>query len=143
MSRPRYGWWSYVKYMIRKYPEHERRLKELRETRVTSVWSELPKGKRYSFGDPTSRAATLELPPTEQREFEAVAAALDQTMKKPAGEERIRLVKLIFWERSCNLEGAALKLHLSETTACRWHGEFIRLTAKHFGLLDTKGDFEQ
>ena len=44
MSKPRYDWWSYVKGMIRRYPELRRRYGALREGRLTADYSGMPRG---------------------------------------------------------------------------------------------------
>lgn len=72
----------------------------------------------------------------ERREWEAVTKAIAITAQQVAGEERLKLVDLIFWRRSHTLPGAAMELHCSERTAQRWHTDFIYTTARAFGLLD-------
>ena len=70
------------------------------------------------------------------REKQAVEQAIERTRRRRDGEERLRLIELVFWKESHTLAGAALCCHVSERTARRWHGEFIRLAALCFGLLD-------
>lgn len=135
MSRPRYGWWGYVKYMIRRYPSLAARLKDMQTPSVTPNLSGMPCGSGVT--DTTAAAALRQLPKDQQREYTAVSAAVESTKKRPDSSERLRLVSLIFWERSHTLEGAALVLHVSPRTARRWHGEFIRLVAREYGLLES------
>ena len=68
----------------------------------------------------------------ERREMEAVRRAVDETLRSSSGKTRIEMVELVFWRQSHTLTGAALKLHLSERTAQRWHQEFIRCVAAEF-----------
>lgn len=80
--------------------------------------------------------AIRELPCTEQREYEAVRRAIETTERYKNGQERLKVVDLVFWKRSHTLEGAALAVHCSTITAKRWHGEFIHTVAKFYGFLD-------
>lgn len=68
----------------------------------------------------------------ERREMEAVGRALDSTLKLRDGRNRAELIELVIWKRSHNLQGAAMKLGVSERTALRWHGDFIKAVAREF-----------
>lgn len=134
MSRPRHGWWSYAKYMIRQYPALKSRLEELQSQSVTANLSGMPHGGGVS--DPTADAATRELPPEKQREFEAVRGAVESTLAhKGTGRERLELIRLVYWANTHTLEGAALKLHISPRTAQRWNAEFVYLTGEKAGFM--------
>lgn len=135
MSKPRYDWWPYVKGMIRRYPELSAREAELHSTSVSSDLSGMPKGKGGT-SDPTANAALRQLPEVNRREMDAVRKALEQTRQLPHGEDRIKLIRMVFWAKTHTVWGAAAKLGISERTAMGWHGDFIRLVAKNFGLLD-------
>lgn len=102
MSKPRYGWWGYVKWMIRQYPARE--------------------GK-YIQGKALD-------------ERMAVQRAIDQTMKMDNGQDRLRVVDLVFFKQTHTLEGAALMVPCGYETAKRWIQQFIKLVAKNFGLLE-------
>ena len=78
----------------------------------------------------------------EKREMEAVDRAIEATMRLRDGRNRIELIELIFWRRSHNLAGAALKLGVSDRTALRWHGEFIKDVAREF-FGDDAIDYEK
>lgn len=102
MSKPRYGWWGYVKWMIRQYPARE--------------------GK-YIQGKALD-------------ERMAVQRAIDQTMKLDNGQDRLRVVDLVFFKQTHTLEGAALMVPCGYDTAQKYHAQFIKLVAKNYGLLD-------
>lgn len=70
------------------------------------------------------------------REREAVERAVRQTMRLDNGQDRLRVVELVFWQQTHTLEGAAMMVPCSERTARRWHTEFIRLVAREYGLLE-------
>lgn len=138
MSTPRYDWWPYVKGMIRRYPELCARDSELHETAVTPRYGGTGGGRggrRGGRSDPVANAALRELPEINRREIDAVARAISDTLRMPDGTRRLALMELVFWDRSHTLYGASLVLHVSKRTAIRWHGTFIKMVARNFGLL--------
>lgn len=134
MSKPRYDWWSYVKGMIRRYPELCAKEKELHTVSMSPDLSGMPHGSGNK-SDPTANAALRELPDINRREMEAVRKAIEETRKMDTGEERLRMVRLVFWEKRYSLEGASQNIGISNITARRWNGTFIKMVAKEFGLL--------
>lgn len=91
-------------------------------------------------GGSASRATELiavrELPSNKQREYEAVKRAIAATERMTAGRDRLKIIKLVFWSRSHTLNGAALMVPCSYTTAQRYHSDFIMAVASFYGLLD-------
>lgn len=72
--------------------------------------------------------------------YEAVSNAVNLTEAKKDGRERMRLIHLMYWATRAthSMQSAALVLHISEATAKRWHGEFVRLVARCYGFnVDT------
>lgn len=134
MSTPRYDWWPYVKGMIRRYPELCAEQAELRKTQLSPAMTGMPHG-RGKTTDPVADTALRELPEINRRELEAVRKAIEETRTMKNGEERLELVRLVFWKKTHTLEGAAMELHWSTRKLVEWHGEFIRCVAKYFGLL--------
>ena len=59
-------------------------------------------------------------------EYQAVREAVEQTEAMNGGKERIWLVRIVFWERTHTLEGAALEVHCSERTARGGPSSFCR-----------------
>ena len=117
MSKPRYRWWGYAKAVIRSYPQ-------------------LMEAYAPSFPDDVTGLDARSLPRTSQREYIAVRQAVSETLDMPNGADRLRLVNMVFWTRTCTLEGAAMQIPCSYPTAQRWHGEFIQLVALKLGLMD-------
>jgi len=134
LSSPRYDWWPYVKGMIRRYPELCARQEELRRTKMSPNLTGMP-GAHGQTSDPVADAALRELPEINRRELEAVRQAIEETRALPNGEERLEMVKLVFWKKTHTLEGVAIKCYISYPTAKRWHKEFILLVGENFGLL--------
>lgn len=134
MSKPRYDWWSYVKGMIRRYPELCARQEELRRTPLSPDLNGLPHGNG-KISDPVADAALRELPKINQREMEAVRKAIDETKKLDTGEERLRMIRLVFWDKTHTLDGVAMKMNRCKRTIVQWHIDFINTVAKNFGLI--------
>ena len=64
---------------------------------------------------------------------EAEIAAF-QSVWESTDQERQRLATMVLIRQSHTIPGAALKLHISERTAQRWHAEFICAVAQRLGL---------
>ena len=133
MSNPRYDWWPYVKGMIRRYPALVQKQACLHDICITAKISGMPHGTGIS--NPTEQAALRDLPEINRREMQAVQGAIAQTERSVAGQDKMRVIQLVYWKRSHTLSGAAVELHCSEPTVKRWNGDFIRDVAKNFGLL--------
>ena len=68
--------------------------------------------------------------------YSAVESAISETLSRVDGPLRMRLIKLKYWSKPrSTLKEAALVLFISERTAWRYHGDFIRLVAKHMGFM--------
>lgn len=134
MSTPRYDWWPYVKGMIRRYPDLCLKEAALHDTAITANISGMPGGGKRT--DKTADAALRELPKVNQRELEAVRAAIRYIEGLHSGKERMEIVKLYYWQRSHTLFGAANAIHISEKTALRWNRDFIMRVAENFGLIE-------
>ena len=69
-----------------------------------------------------------------QFESEAVQRAIEKTKLLRDGEERLKLIDLVFFKQSHSLQGASIKCFISYETAVNWHGDFIRLVGVEMGL---------
>ena len=134
MSRPRFDWWPYVKGMIRRYPSLCEEYADLHSQNVTADYSGMPRGGCGGRG--LESLAIRELPSTRQREYEAVRQAVETTEQYRNGADRLKVIRLVLWDRSHTLEGAALAVPCGIASAKRWHGSFIIQVAKNYGLLD-------
>lgn len=134
MSNPRYDWWSYAKGMVRRYPALKARYAELHNASVTANYSGMP--HRGGESRPLEAVALRELPSTNQREYEAVRRAIETTARYRNGKDRLYIIKTVLWDRSHTLAGAALLVPCHADTAKVWHGDFIRLAASYYGLMD-------
>lgn len=134
MSKPRYGWWPYAKDMIRRYPALKSEYEELHRMSTTQKFSDEPRGNNASRT--LECVAIRELPHNRQREYEAVRRAIEQTERTRNARDRLYIIKLVLWDKSHTLEGAAIMAPCSIATAKRYHGEFIKAVGKYYGLLD-------
>ncbi len=134
MSKPRYDWWPYAKGMIRRYPQLKQEYEELHRMSTTQKFTDEPRGSEMSRT--LESVAIRELPHNKQREYEAVRRAIEETKKYKNGLDRLQVIKLVLWKRTHTLEGAALSMYFSDRTVVQWHGDFIRLVAEKYGLLD-------
>lgn len=71
-----------------------------------------------------------------KREFEAVQAAVEATERMADGESRMKVVRLVHWKRTHQLEGAALAVRCGRATAARWQRSFFEMVARERDLLD-------
>lgn len=71
-----------------------------------------------------------------KREYEAVQAAIDATERMNGGEARLRVIRLVHWDGTRTLEGAALMVPCSRRWAAKWQRDFFEEVARSFGLLD-------
>ena len=134
MSKTRYGWWGYVKDMIRRYPGLKAEYVDLHTQMVTSNYSGTRGGS--GGGRVVEGVALRELPTTAQREYEAVRRAIDATERVSASRDRLKIIDLVFWKKTHTLAGAALTIPCHYNTAQKYHAEFIMMVAAFYGLLD-------
>lgn len=130
MSNPRYGWWPYAKAMIKAYPQLHKEYEALHSQKITASISGMPGGGNASRS--TENVALRVLPGIKQREHDAVAKAIGMMKRKPYGEDALKIVDLVFWKKKCNVTGAAVQVGCSDTTAFRYHREFINTVGKCF-----------
>lgn len=125
MSKPRERWWGYVKNMIRAYPALKQQYDALHTQTVTADLSGLPRGG--GAARTTEMIALRQLPPGDQRDYEAITKAIEITRQMPNGNTILKIIDLVYWKGRCDLDGAAEAVHVAEITAKRYHGDFIRL----------------
>ena len=133
MSKPRELWWGYVKNVIRRYPHYQEELKQIKSMPVTPRYNSNSVGNKQ-VNRKTESIALRELPPKDQQRYEAVDRALRKTKHMRDGTLRCRLIELTYFSGRCNMQGAALTLHVSYMTVRRWHVDFVRLVAENLGL---------
>lgn len=133
MSRPRHKWWGYVRRVLCDYPRLRDELDALQAPLQRSGDALISASNSRTV----ERLATCTLPDRqEQRELEAVEAAIRQTRQRRDGAERLAIVHMVFFRHSHTLRGAADAVHVSYRTARRYQSDMIRQTAYCLGLDD-------
>lgn len=67
-----------------------------------------------------------------ENEREAVRLAIEETLRRRNGCDRMAVVRMVLMEGTHNLAGAALQVPCSEHTARMYHMEFIRTVGRNF-----------
>ena len=133
MSKPRYRWWGFARKMVRDYPQLKEAWKQIHEQKVTANTSGLPHGG--GGGRTVENIALRQLPEDDQKVYDAVTRAIEITKLRPDGKERLRLIAMMYWsQRSLTAKAIAPTLHISDVTAKRWHGDFVRLVGTCYGF---------
>ena len=134
MSKYREVWWDYVKKVIRLYPVYQKKLRSIKESKITPT---------YSKGGGTGRScrktelrALRSLNPGDQERYEAVEKALARTKRMPDGDLRLRFIEWTYFSRNnrITMERAADKLFVSYSTALRWNKDFVYMVASNLRL---------
>lgn len=135
MSKPRFRWWGYILAILRAYPELCAKLQQLKNQHITASY-EPSGGGKGGIARPTESAALAELRGTEGKEYNAVRQAIEYTAKLKSGTERNALIDMVYFKKTKTMEGTAVELFISYSTAKRWHKEFVLVVADFYGLLD-------
>lgn len=136
MSKPRHWWWGHAKKMIRIYPELLGRWEEIKTISITPNYSGMGHGSGIS--NPTEQVALRLMPEKEQEAFDAVRRAIEETRQQRNGNEKMEMVRLVYWKQSHTLAGAAMKIGYEERTVWDWNGDFIRLVGVYSGFMTRK-----
>lgn len=73
--------------------------------------------------------------PDDIKDREAVAKAIEMTRQSRNGEDHLALIRAVYWGRKQRrVKEAGIQLYISEATAKRWHGDFIKLVGKCWGF---------
>ena len=135
MSRPHYDWWCNATRMIRNYPARKAEHDELTAQNVTANMSGMP-GGGGGASRTTELSALREMAPAKQREYDAVHKALEITEMLPNGNERVQLIRCIYWGGKYRpIHSVVGSLYISESTGWRWHGAFVKLVGELFGYI--------
>ena len=62
--------------------------------------------------------------------------AIRDTQTCANGADRLRLIDLVYWRQTHTLKGAVKRIPCGVATGKRWNGDFIRLVAAYYGLMD-------
>lgn len=125
MRARRETWRGIARRAARDYPSLKHALEALRQVRITPSME--PHRGQGSPARSTEAAALRELPPAQARRLEAVENALAVTAKMASGPDRLRLARMVYFDRRKTLEGAAMEIPCSPRTAQGWNSDFLLL----------------
>lgn len=134
MSNAKYDWWGYIKGVIRRYPALRAECAAIHTQSVITRYGGESGKKSSKEPRKTEAAAIKSLSPIKQKELDSVEKAIKAARNLGSGEDRIKLIDIVFWQRTHTLTGAAAKCYISERTARRWHTDFIKTVAKFYGF---------
>ena len=124
MSRER--WRSRARAAVRRYPELIQAEADLRAGKITMTYNGMPSSPEAARK--TEILALRELPLNDRRDLEAVRTALRVIERQNKNADlRYKLIDIVYWKRSHSVEGAAMKIHVSQDTAREWDQELIKL----------------
>ena len=93
MSKSRYRWWGFVRNMIRDYPVLKEAWNDLHSQSMTANYSGMPKGG--GAGRMVESVALRQLPPDDQKDYDAVTEAIELIKLRADGEDRIALIRYV------------------------------------------------
>ena len=125
------SWWHYVRHIVREYPGLCQELEEIKLTRVTINYGIHTRTSGQVLR-PVEAAALGTLAPSKQKKYMAVREAINLTKARHPnnGENRMKIIEMVYFTEKCNITGAALALPCHVNTASRWQAEFLRLVAE-------------
>lgn len=133
MQKPRYRWWRFIRRVIRAYPALKSEYEELHRQSLAADITGMPRG--HSAGRTVESIALRQLSPDDQKDYDAVTQAIEIIKLRPDGERRLALIRYVYWyEKEHTVGHAAPVLGISEATAKRWHGDFVKLVAIQRGF---------
>lgn len=119
--------------MIRAYPSLKSEYDELHCQSMVADNSGMPKA--HSSTRTTENIAMRQLPEDDQKDYDAVTKAIEVVKRHPDGAQKLALIRYVYWcEKEHTVGHAAPRIGVSEATAKRWHGEFVKLVAKNRGF---------
>ena len=125
MSRRSSTWRQAARQAAYDYPGLRSQLRDLQSMSVTPSLSGMPMGGGEHRS--TEDAALRQLPPDDQRRFDAVSQALSISEHLTSGLSRVRMIELVYFRRSHTIEGAAMQIPCSVQTAWTWNNDFLLL----------------
>ena len=109
------------------------RKKELQKTSTTPPYESIIKGSE--IGRTTETAALRQLPQAEETWLDAIQQATEEIKRHRDGRDVLLIIKMVDYDRTHSVEGAAQVLHMDRATAWRRRSRFIYLVAKYAHYL--------
>ena len=125
------SWRTEARAALRNYPKAKRRQNETGEMQITPAYNGQP-GSHTARRTTEDVALRVKLTPYEENVIAAVEFMMKMQCAYPNAEERMRMIKLVYFRRTHTLEGAAMECHYADRTVKRWNNEI--LTAVYVAL---------
>ena len=125
------SWRAEARAALRAYPKAKKKQNESGEMQITPVYG--GSAVQHSATRTTENVALrVKLTPHEENVISAVEFAMRMQSAYPNGQERMKMIRLVYFQRSHTLEGAAMEVHYSDRAVKRWNAEI--LTAVYVAL---------
>lgn len=113
-----------ARHALRVYPRLKRKQAEAAGQQITPEYGGVvvQHGASRTTEDAALRST---LSADELRIIEAVEMAVAMQERQPNGAERLKMIRLVYWQRTHTLAGAALECHYSEEAVKRWNLELL------------------
>ena len=129
----KFGWWPYVKSMIRNYPLRAAQYEDILSMHITPVLSGMPHGS--TPGDPVGELIAKADGKATYKEYWAVKRALDVCAS--TSPDFCAFVRLYYWTTPrLQVEHIGARLHYSPETIRKWNRRLIYQVARERGLYD-------
>ena len=124
------SWRGEAKAALRAYPKAKKKQNE-NEMQITPAYGGA--AVQHSASRTTENVALRQrLTAYEENVISAVEFMLRMQQAYPNAEERFKMIRLVYFQRSHTLEGAAMEVHYSDRAVKRWNAEI--LTAVYVAL---------
>lgn len=122
---------SIIESIIRSYPELSGKLRLLKSSSKMAC-----RGSNL-YSDPTVEGALAELPPEEQRRYNAINSAIRHTVKTyQDGAERILVIRATYWNFPADVKQLQ---SISAMSAQEYRHDFLWAVADRLGMNDCTG----
>lgn len=113
-----------ARHALRVYPRLKRKQAEAAGQQITPEYGGVvvQHGASRTTEDAALRST---LTAEELRIVEAVEMAVAMQERQPNGDDRLKMIRLVYWARTHTLAGAALECHYSEEAVKRWNLEIL------------------
>ena len=118
------SWRTEARAALRTYPKAKRKQNETGTQQITPAYNGQP-GSHTARRTTEDVALQVKLTPYEENVISAVEFMFRMQNAYPNAEQRMKMVKLVYMQRTHKLEGAALECHYSVEALKRWSNEIL------------------
>lgn len=130
-TKNKHWWRPNVERALKAYPSLKDRKLAMQSPALTPNYNPMPGGSEPSRT--TENLGIRQLSEQEESWLQAIDRAKDDMKQVSDGAEILALVKMVFFNQTHTVTGAAMERHVSLSTAQRRIGRFIDKVAEHKG----------